>query len=172
MKPEGLAASPEVIGSFAPTPKPCSSRGYKGPTSVTSPSLHVQGVDKLLPTLGACAQPLAMKPVHTQTQPEYKLPPEHNVQPRVLLLNIREGKSAMKFLVLMVWLHPGVDWIDISQVDLKLHPNSGPTHQPLSPDLSINPQLPNDNHPGNPMNGIPTHLLRKPHQVIQLSVIC
>ena len=83
VKPEGLAASPEVTGSSAPTPKPHSSRGYKGPTSLTSgPSLHVQGVDKLLPSLGACAQPLAMKPVGTQTQPEYKLPAEHNVQLR------------------------------------------------------------------------------------------
>ena len=83
VKPEGLAASPEVTGSSAPTPKPCSFRGYKGPTSVTSgPSFHVQGVDEFLPSLGSCAQPVEMKPVGTKTQPEYKLPPEHNVQPR------------------------------------------------------------------------------------------
>ena len=83
VKPEGLAASPEVTGSSAPTPKPCSSRGYKGPTSVTSgPSFHVQGVGELPPSLGACAQPLAMKPIGTQTQPEYKLPTNHNVQLR------------------------------------------------------------------------------------------
>ena len=83
VKPEGLAASPEVTGSSAPTPKPCSSKGYKGLTSVTSgPSFHVQGVDEFPPSLGACAQPMEMKPVGTQTQPEYKLPPKHNVQPR------------------------------------------------------------------------------------------
>ena len=76
VKPEGLAASPEVTGSSAPTPKPCSSRGYKGPTSVTSgPSFHVQGVGELPPSLGACAQLLPMKPIGTQTQPECKLPP-------------------------------------------------------------------------------------------------
>ena len=68
---------------LCPTPKPCSSRVYKGPTSVTSgPSFHVQGVDEFPPSLGACAQPMEMKPVGTQTQPEYKLPPKHNVQPR------------------------------------------------------------------------------------------
>ena len=83
VKLEGLAASPEVTGSSAPIPKPCSSRVYKGPTSVTSgPSFYVQGVDEFPPSLGACAQPMEMKPVGTQTQPEYKLPPEHNVQPR------------------------------------------------------------------------------------------
>ena len=83
VKPEGLAASPEVTGSSAPTPKPCSSRGYKGPTSIISgPLFHVQGVDEFPPSLGACVQPMEMKPVGTQTQPEYKLPPEHNVQPR------------------------------------------------------------------------------------------
>ena len=83
VKPEGLVASTEVTGSSAPTPKPHSSRGYKGPTSVTScPSFHVQGVDEFRPSLGACAHPMEMKPVGTQTQPEYKLPPEHDVQPR------------------------------------------------------------------------------------------
>ena len=83
VKLEGLAASLEVTGSSAPTLKPHSSRGCKGPTSITSgPSLHVQGIDKLLPSLGACAQPLAMKPIGTQTQPQYKLPAKHNVQLR------------------------------------------------------------------------------------------
>ena len=52
VKPEGLADSPEATGSSAPTPKPRSSRGYKGPTSVTSgPSFHVQGVDEFPPSL-------------------------------------------------------------------------------------------------------------------------
>ena len=93
VKPEGLAASPEVTGCSAPTPKPCSSRGYKGPTSVTSgPSFHVQGVDKFPPSLGACAQPMEMKPVGIQTQPEYKLPPEHNVQPRGSAVAKYQGK--------------------------------------------------------------------------------
>ena len=87
VKPEGLAASPEVTGSSAPTPKPCSSRGYKGPTSVTSgPSFHVQGVDKFLPSLCACAQPMEMKPVATQAHPEYKLP-----------LDIMRGSTVAKY---------------------------------------------------------------------------
>ena len=68
VKPEGLATSLEVTGSSGPTPKPRSSRGHKGPTSVTSgPSFHVQGVDRFPPSLGACAQPMEMKPVGTQT---------------------------------------------------------------------------------------------------------
>ena len=37
---------------------------------------------EFLPSLGVCAQPMEMKPIGTQTQPEYKLPPEHNVQLR------------------------------------------------------------------------------------------
>ena len=95
VKLEGLVASPEVTGSSAPTPKPCSSRVYKGPTSVTSgPLFHVQGVDKFPPSLGACAQPMEMKPVGTQTQPEYKLSPEHNVQPRGSAVAKYQGRVA------------------------------------------------------------------------------
>ena len=95
VKSEGLAASPEMTGSSAPTLKPHSSRGYKGPASVTSgPLFHVQGVDELPPSLGACAQHMEMKPVGTQTQLEYKLPPKHNVQPR--------GSAAAKYQGLVV----------------------------------------------------------------------
>ena len=93
VKPEGLAASPEVTGSSAPIPKPHSSRGDKGPTSITSgPSFHVQGVDEFPPSLGACAQPMEMKPIGTQTQPECKLPHEHNVQPRGSALAKYQGR--------------------------------------------------------------------------------
>ena len=135
VKPEGLATSPEVTGSSAHTPKPCSSRGYKGLTSITSgPSFHVQGVDEFLPSLGACAQPMEMKPVGSQTQPEYKLPPKHNVQPRgsavakyqgrvvpgtmvilqIMIPPVGGSLKSVKFLILMVvWLHPGVDQIDM-----------------------------------------------------------